>query len=102
VGIIFSLIYGGIVIKLAGFSLPSFPLLIVVAVASLIDEVGHDRFASGGVLIWFFRFRIVLKVVVVFLTVLSWVDMVNSLGFFCFDLSYDVMDVVLLRMKKGK
>ena len=76
-----------------GFSLPDFPLLMVVAVASLIDETGHDRSASKGILAKFFRFRMALKTIIVLLTVLGWVDVVHALGFFCFDVSYDITDL---------
>lgn len=85
-----------------GFTLPHIPLLAVVAVASVVDEVGHDRLAVRGCFASFFRFRVVLKATMVLLVVLMWVDGVDALGFFCFDLSYDVTDIALLRMEKGK
>jgi len=79
-----------------GFSLPDFPLLIAITIASLIDEVGHDKIASRGILTRFFHFRMALKIVIIFLTVLTWVDVLHALGFFCFDLSYDVTSILLV------
>ena len=85
-----------------GFAPPRIQLLAAVAVAAVLDEVGHDRFTVRGGIAFFFRFRAILKVTMLLLVALMWVDLVNALGFFCFDISYDVMDIVLVRMGKEK
>lgn len=82
---------------LLGFNSPEIPLLAVIAAASLKDEVGHDRFASRRILTRFFHFRMVLKTTMILLAVLNWIDLVHMLGFFCFDLSYDITELLLRR-----
>lgn len=83
-----------------GFNFPDFRLMFVIAIGSLVDEMGHDRFTSNGVVNGFFRFRLFLKTVVVILHILMLVDVTHALGFFCFDISYDLTDMFLLRKTK--
>ena len=79
-----------------GFDYPDLRLLAIIGVASWVDEVTHDRFASRrGMSTRLFRFRIGLKIVLIVLTVLNWVEIVYTIGFFCFDVSYDVTGVLL-------
>ncbi|MFX0203234.1 MAG: hypothetical protein ACFFCW_44590 [Candidatus Hodarchaeota archaeon] len=59
-----------------------------------IYEKGHEKITSGGVLSKFFRFRMILKVVMATLALLRWVDIVHAVGFFCFDVAYDLTDII--------
>lgn len=84
-----------------GFNFPDLPLLATVSVAALIDEVGHDKITSRDILEKFFRFRMALKAAMVILTILRWIDIVYAIGFFCFDISYDLTHIIF-RKRLGK
>ena len=77
-----------------GFSVPNLPLLAIVLVAALLDEVGHEKVKSPGILATFFHFRMVLKAVVASLALLMWIDLFHAVGFFCFDVAYDATNIV--------
>ncbi len=98
--LVFGLCLALVVGFVLGFKVPLVSVLGVVGVAAVLDEVCHDRFAGRGGLGVFFRFRGVLKVAVLFLVAVMWVDLVDAVGFFGFDLSYDAVDVALVRMGK--
>lgn len=90
-GIIITLITATIL----GFNLPNIPVLFVITLASLIDEMGHDKIVTGFIIGRFFQFRMTLKILIFFLTILARVDVKYALGFFCFDLSYDSLSFLL-------
>ena len=81
--------------------LPALWLIVIVACAAALDEVGHDR--STDTLYWYgvmFRFRPILKFVIISLGILTWIPyhiMFNVLGF---DLGYGVMNQVLAQKKR--
>jgi hypothetical protein len=80
--------------------LPSLWLLIVVAIAASLDEVGHDR--STDIQYWYstvFRFRPILKLVMIGVGVMTWIPyhlVINLLGF---DLAYEGINLVLTHKK---
>ena len=76
-----------------GFIVPDLLLLVLVTVTVLIDEAGHDKITSGSILKGFFRFRMTLKTAIILLTILTKIDIINAIGFFCFDLSYDIISI---------
>ncbi|MCW4040101.1 MAG: hypothetical protein NWE83_05030, partial [Candidatus Bathyarchaeota archaeon] len=81
--------------------LPALWLILIVACAAAVDEVGHDR--STDTSYWYgvvFRFRPILKFVIISLGILTWIPyhiMFNVLGF---DLGYGVMNQVLTQKKR--
>ena len=91
-----------VVSAVLGFNIPDFALLAIIALAALIDEVGHDRVTSRGILGKFFRIRMVLKAVVVVLTVLGLIDVIHCAGFLSFDVVYEVTNTVWFCGKKEK
>lgn len=82
--------------------LPSLGLIMVFAIAAYLDEVGHDR--STDPLYWYtavFRFRLILKLVVISLGVLTWISYHIVINLLCFDLAYEGMNVVLTHKSGG-
>jgi hypothetical protein len=99
-----NLIYGLILTLITALvfsiSLPNPWLLVSVAVSSLIDEFGHERYSGGeGMLTWFFKLRSSLKALMALSAILSLVNMINVLGFFFFDISYDLTSWLIGRLK---
>jgi len=86
-GLVFTFLISGIL----GFSLPIPWLLIIVSIVSFIDELFHDKLATNKEwLRLFFRFRLSLKLVMLFLAILSLVEIIYFLGFLSFDFAYDI------------
>lgn len=90
----------------SGFIVPDLFLLALVTGTALIDEAGHDKITSGRILKVFFRFRMTLKITIILMTILTQtdifhaIDIIDAIGFFCFDLSYDIVNVVSLSSKR--
>jgi hypothetical protein len=77
-----------------GFCLPIFWLLVLLTAVTVLDEFTHEKLKN-----MFFRFRGFLKTVVVILAFLGFLSYLNALGFIIFDLTYDLTDVWLKRVK---
>ena len=93
-GLVLTLLIAGIL----GFQPPTLWLLIVVSTSSFIDEFLHDRFTEKkSCLKRFFRFRPILKLVMISLAVLSFIEFIYALAFWSFDLAYDATDWLLVR-----
>jgi len=75
-----------------GFSTPDISLLTMIAVATVIDEVGHNKLASKGIFGKFFQFRMFLKITMVLLVVLNLMRLVYALSFLSFDVAYEITD----------
>jgi hypothetical protein len=78
---------------LFGFQLPDIPLLILITLAALLDEIVHDTHILNGFLFRFFSYRMILKMMIVLLTVSTWIHYSLALEFFCFDISYDLTNL---------
>jgi hypothetical protein len=75
-----------------GFKLPTLHLLIPFSIASLIDEIGHERDFNRNIFVKnFFRLRFSLKTVAILSTLLQILPITYSSGLICFDLSYDLI-----------
>ncbi|MFH0897765.1 MAG: hypothetical protein V1850_06960 [Candidatus Bathyarchaeota archaeon] len=84
-----------------GFITPDLPLLATFTAAALVDEVGHDKINAGRIFPSFFRFRVTLKTTIILLIIFSQIDLIHAIGFFCFDLSYEIVNVISEYSKKG-
>ena len=76
--------------------LPSLWLIMIVACAAALDEVGHDR--STDTSHWYapaFRFRPILKLVMISLGAMTWIPYHIILNVLGFDLAYELMNGVL-------
>jgi hypothetical protein len=81
-----------------GFEMPILWLLLVVALFTFIDEVGHDRLHSTmGALTRVFRFRPTLKLLMIVLSGLTQIQIIYLVSFLCFDLSYDLTNYLLTK-----
>ena len=81
-----------------GFKMPILWLLLVVALFTFIDEVGHDRLHSTmGVLTRVLRFRPALKLLMIVLSGLAQIQIIYLVSFLCFDLSYDLTNYLLTK-----
>lgn len=75
---------------------PTIWLMIVVALFAFIDEWGHEKLSQKrGLTVLFFRYRLALKLVMSLLTLMSQIQVLHLMGFLCFDLSYDLTNLVL-------
>jgi len=86
-----------------GFETPRLWLLLLVSALSLVDEFGHDRLgAKTSSLGVFFRYRVSLKVALLFAAAASIVSDTAAIGFLGFDSAYDATNWLLSRKKKNK
>lgn len=82
----------GAVVLLVGLSMPYLWLVVTVTILSLVDEVGHSYFSDKQNYVSVpFRYRASLKLGTIFLSVATLISLTTTLGFLCFDLSYDVI-----------
>ncbi len=81
---------------------PTLWLVIVVTLFTFIDEWGHERFSrTEGAAALFFRYRLALKLATGLLTLMSQIEVLHLMGFLCFDLSYDLTNLILQKYVKG-
>jgi hypothetical protein len=97
-----SLIFGGgvtlLVAYILGISTPVAWVLVVVAVLTWIDEIGHEAYESDvGLPARFFRCRLALKFGVFILAVTGQMGVSYTLSFYGFDFAYDVTGWCLTR-----
>lgn len=93
---IFGLVLTIIVAIYFEIAIPILWFLVVVALFTFIDEIGHERLSQRkGVSAFFFRYRLSLKLAMTILTSLSLVKVIYYIGFLCFDLSYDLINYLL-------
>jgi len=95
-----NLIFGLILIislsLLMGFVFPN-QIVIPISIFTYLDEIFHEKFNSRfQILNTFFQFRPVLKIVIAIFFLLNWLPLTYSIGFFCFDLSYDLTSTIIL------
>lgn len=79
-----------------GFEAPKPWLVLLVAVISLLDEIGHDRLGQkSSPLGLFFRYRGTLKVTFPIAAITSLVSATAAVGFLGFDIAYEAMKMLL-------
>jgi heme exporter protein D len=89
--LIVGLLTVGVVVLPLGLSTPYLWLVFTVSILSLVDEVGHSYFSNKrSYMSVLFRYRASLKVGTIFLSVATLISLTTTLGFLCFDLSYDL------------
>jgi hypothetical protein len=81
--------------------LPSLWLIVSVACAAALDEIGHDRTNTNKWYIAVFRFRPILKLVVISLGLLTWIPYHIILNVLGFDLSYELTNGALAQKNSG-
>jgi hypothetical protein len=80
---------------------PTLWLVIVVTLFTFIDEWGHEQLSrENGAAALFFRYRLTLKLVMSLLTLMSRIELLHLMGFLCFDLSYDLTNLILQKHVK--
>lgn len=81
---------------------PTLWLVTVVTLFTFIDEWGHEQFSrTEGAAALFFRYRLTLKLATGLLTLISQIAVLHLMGFLCFDLSYDLTNLILQKYVKG-
>jgi hypothetical protein len=81
---------------------PSLWLIVVVACTAALDEIGHDLNTNSDD--WYvaaFRFRPILKLVVISLGVLTWIPYYIILNVLSFDLAYELTNGMLTQKNSG-
>ena len=82
---------------LMGFVFPN-QIVILISIFAFTDEVFHEKINNRfKILKAFFQFRPVLKIAIASFFLLKWLPLTYLIGFFCFDLSYDLTSTFLLR-----
>ena len=95
IGLILTIIFS----ILLGFDFPN-QIVIPISIFAFIDEIVHEKFKSQSKnLKHFLRYRPILKIAIVLFFLLNWLPLMYFIGFFCFDLSYDLTSTVLLKEK---
>lgn len=90
---IFGLICTIVLAFLFGFQIPDIPLLIIITIAALLDEISHGVKVVKGFVFQFFRYRMILKTIIIILAISMRIHYSLAIGFFCFDLSYDLVNM---------
>ena len=81
-----------------GFETPKLWIILLIAVISLLDELGHDRLGQRkSPLGLFFRYRGALKVAFPVGAITSFVSATAAVGFLGFDVAYEAMNKLLSR-----
>lgn len=93
--LIFGVVFLAFLALTFGFYPPIFWLLALLTTITVLDELTHEKFGR----ILFFRFRCFLKIAVVTLAFSGFLNCLNALGFIVFDLTYDLTDVCLNKVK---
>ena len=84
---------------LLGFAFPN-QIVIPISIFAFVDEIFHEKYeAHYKNLKLFLRFRPILKTAIILFFLLNWLPLMYFIGFFCFDLSYDLTSIVLLKEK---
>jgi len=88
--LIFGLIITVILTLTFGFVSPN-QIVIPISIFAFIDEKFHEKYSSRfKILRTLFQFRCVLKIAIVLLFLFNGLPFLYLIGFFCFDLSYDL------------
>jgi hypothetical protein len=81
--------------------LPDLWLLVLVAIFTFIDEIAHEKLTQKkGLPALIFQYRPLLKLIIIFLAIISLITLIHLISFLCFDLSYDLTTSVLEREKR--
>jgi len=96
--LIFGLIITVILTLTFGFVSPN-QIVIPISIFAFIDEKFHEKYSRFKILRTLFQFRCVLKIAIVLLFLFNGLPFLYLIGFFCFDLSYDLTSS-FLKMKK--
>ncbi len=95
VGLILTVIFS----LLLGFTFPN-QIVIPISIFAFIDEIVHEKIENQFKnLKHFLQFRPILKTGIIMFFLLNWLPLMYFIGFFCFDLSYDLTSVVVLKEK---
>ena len=99
--LVFGLVLTLLIAFMLNFKFPILWFLAIVTLFSFIDELIHDWCSSKRFfLATFFRLRPFLKLFFLAIASLPLIEISYILGFFCFDLSYDLTNFLLNRYKK--
>ncbi len=84
------------------FNIPSMNILIliIIVLSAIIDELGNDNeqiYNSSKFLMYFFDYRFTLKVVILLLCLLGFLNIWTFPFFLCFDVSYEIGRVLFDR-----
>jgi len=91
----FGLIVTALTAWLLGLRMPVMLPLLFIVLASLADEMGHDRYLGTGRFHRFFEYRCILKLAIILLWLLRIIPLHSLSMFFLFDLAYDLSSRIL-------
>ena len=80
----------------------TFYIIPVAAMGSFLDEFGHDRFNDRKIAIFVFKHRFFLKIFAFLGFILGFAQLAHLIGFLCFDIFYDLVDIAWQRHTTGK
>jgi hypothetical protein len=82
------------------FNLSFLIVLIIISIGGILDEIGNDfvdknnlykKGFFGKIIHWFFEYRFIMKIVVLFFALIGAFDILFFIAFFFWDLGYEVI-----------
>jgi hypothetical protein len=97
--LVFGLAVAIVMATICGFAIPTMWLFLAVTTFAFIDEIGHNSYVKlKSPLRWFFHYRCLLKVSIVFLTLMTVLPLVYCVGFLLFDAGYEATSALIDRL----
>ena len=66
-------------------------------IGAIIDEIGNDNekiYHKSKFLEFFFEYRFALKIVILLLVLIGWLNILSFIYFLCFEIAYDLARVL--------
>ena len=92
-----TLIFMVYIMHIITIEITTFYIIPVAAAGSFLDEFGHDKYQNGKIIKFVFKHRIFLKIFAFLGFILSFAQLVHLIGFLCFDIFYDLVDIAWQR-----
>jgi len=100
--IFIALIFVVYIIHIIAIEATTFYIIPVAAIGSFLDEYGHDRYDDWKIAKFVFKHRFFLKIFAFLGFVLGFAQLAHLIGFLCFDIFYDLVDVAWQRDTTSK
>lgn len=87
------LIFMAYMMRIITVEVTTFYIIPVAAMGSFLDEFGHDKCKNGKITKFVFKHRFFLKIFAFLGFILGFAQPVHLIGFLCFDIFYDFVDM---------
>ncbi|WP_295620882.1 hypothetical protein [uncultured Methanobrevibacter sp.] len=92
-----SFIIAFLLLGLPNFTFLSVLTIIICMIGAIIDEIGNDNekiYHKSKFLEFFFEYRFALKIVILLLVLIGWLNILSFIYFLCFEIAYDLARVL--------